>query len=88
MKGDLSRRFVSPEHGRSTAGAAGLLSAGCCCSPAAAIKESSAQSEAVLRIGYISPSTGPAAGIGEPNAYLMKTMRATFKDGLKIGSRK
>ncbi|WP_128379427.1 ABC transporter substrate-binding protein [Streptomyces cavernae] len=84
MTGNLSRRSVL----RGTAGAAGLLSTGGLLTACGGIKESSAQSDAVLRIGYVSPTTGPAAGFGEPNAYLMKKMRAAFKGGLKIGGKK
>jgi branched-chain amino acid transport system substrate-binding protein len=82
--GNLSRRSII----RGTAGAAGLFTAGGLLTACGGIKESAAQTDTVLRIGYVSPSTGPAAGFGEPNAYLMKKLRATFKDGLKIGGTK
>jgi len=82
--GNLSRRSIL----RGTAGAAGLFTAGGLLTACSGIKESSAQSDDVLRIGYVSPSTGPAAGFGEPNAYLLKKLRATLKDGLQIGGKK
>ena len=82
------RQFVPKIRLRGTAGAAGLFTAGGLLTACGGIKESSAQTDTVLRIGYVSPSTGPAAGFGEPNAYLLKKLRATFADGLKIGGKK
>ncbi|MGW0949924.1 ABC transporter substrate-binding protein [Streptomyces sp. NPDC002623] len=84
MNGSLSRRSLL----RGTAGAAGLFSAGGLLTACGGIKESAAQTDTVLRIGYVSPSTGAAAGFGEPNAYLLKQMRTALKDGLKIGGKK
>ncbi|MEV1065581.1 ABC transporter substrate-binding protein [Streptomyces sp. NPDC050263] len=84
MNGSLSRRSLL----RGTAGAAGLFSAGGLLTACGGIKESAAQTDRVLRIGYVSPSTGAAAGFGEPNAYLLKQMRTALKSGLKIGGKK
>jgi branched-chain amino acid transport system substrate-binding protein len=38
-----------------------------------------------IRIGYVSPITGPAAGFGEPDAYVLGLARAAFQKGLSIG---
>jgi branched-chain amino acid transport system substrate-binding protein len=38
-----------------------------------------------LKIGFVSPRTGPAAGFGEPDAYILGLARAAFADGLTIG---
>jgi branched-chain amino acid transport system substrate-binding protein len=38
-----------------------------------------------IKIGYVSPITGPAAGFGEPDAYVISLARNAFKNGLSIG---
>lgn len=41
-----------------------------------------------LRIGFVSPRTGPAAGFGEPDAHVLSLARKAFADGLTIGGKK
>ena len=38
-----------------------------------------------IKIGYVSPITGPASGFGEPDAYVISLARNAFKSGLSIG---
>jgi branched-chain amino acid transport system substrate-binding protein len=38
-----------------------------------------------IKIGYVSPITGPAAGFGEPDPYVISLARNAFKNGLSIG---
>jgi len=38
-----------------------------------------------IKIGYVSPITGPASGFGEPDAYVLGLARDAFKKGLQIG---
>jgi branched-chain amino acid transport system substrate-binding protein len=38
-----------------------------------------------LKIGFVSPITGPAAGFGEPDPYVIGLARKTFDKGLTIG---
>src|SRR5947207_1983083 len=38
-----------------------------------------------IKIGFISPITGPASGFGEPDAYVLRLARDAFKKGLSIG---
>ena len=38
-----------------------------------------------IKIGYVSPITGPASGFGEPDAYVIGLAREAFKKGLSIG---
>ena len=38
-----------------------------------------------IKIGYVSPQTGPLAGFGEADDYVIGAAREHFKDGLKIG---
>jgi branched-chain amino acid transport system substrate-binding protein len=45
-------------------------------------------STATLKIGFVSPRTGPAAGFGEPDGYVLGLARNAFKNGLTIGSTK
>lgn len=41
-----------------------------------------------LKIGFVSPRTGPAAGFGEPDAYVLGLARKAFAKGLTIGGKK
>src|SRR5689334_9777391 len=41
-----------------------------------------------LKIGFVSPRTGPAAGFGEPDAYVLGLARKAFESGLTIGGTK
>src|SRR5438128_4634604 len=41
-----------------------------------------------LKIGFISPRTGPLAGFGEPDPYVLGLARATLAKGLTIGGKK
>src|SRR5438270_1041442 len=38
-----------------------------------------------IKIGYVSPITGPASGFGEPDPYVIGLARDAFKKGLTIG---
>jgi branched-chain amino acid transport system substrate-binding protein len=40
-----------------------------------------------IKIGYVSPLTGPAAGFGEPDPYVVSLARAAFAKGLKIAGK-
>ncbi|SER10024.1 branched-chain amino acid transport system substrate-binding protein [Streptomyces sp. yr375] len=80
---DLPRRTLL----RGVAGAAGLVSASGLLAGCGLVGESSAQSGSRLRIGYVSPSTGSAAGFGEPNVFLLRKLRTAVKDGLRIGGK-
>ncbi|TQE20513.1 ABC transporter substrate-binding protein [Streptomyces ipomoeae] len=43
---------------------------------------------ATLKIGFVSPRTGAAAGFGEPDAYVLSLARKAFADGLTIDGKK
>lgn len=47
--------------------------------------EGSAGSTKTLRIGFVSPRTGPAASFGEPDSYVLDLARKAFSAGLTIG---
>jgi branched-chain amino acid transport system substrate-binding protein len=38
-----------------------------------------------IKIGYVSPQTGPLAGFGEADAFILGGVRTALKDGLQIG---
>jgi len=41
-----------------------------------------------VKIGFVSPQTGPLALFGEADKWVVERMQAAFKDGLQIGGRK
>jgi branched-chain amino acid transport system substrate-binding protein len=41
-----------------------------------------------VRIGYVSPQTGPLAPFGEADKWVIEQMKTVFKDGLSIGGKK
>lgn len=41
-----------------------------------------------VKIGYVSPQTGPLAPFGEADKWVIDQMKAAFKDGLLIGGKK
>jgi branched-chain amino acid transport system substrate-binding protein len=41
-----------------------------------------------VRIGYVSPQTGPLAPFGEADKWVIERMQAAFKEGIVIGGRK
>jgi branched-chain amino acid transport system substrate-binding protein len=41
-----------------------------------------------VRIGYVSPQTGPLAPFGEADKWVIEQMRAVFKGGIVVGGRK
>jgi len=45
-------------------------------------------SAGTLKIGFVSPRTGPAAGFGEPDAYVLGLARKAFAGGLMAGGKK
>ena len=40
-----------------------------------------------IKIGYVSPLTGPAAGFGEPDPYVISLAKKAFASGLTIGGK-
>jgi len=63
------------------AGAAGLALA------TAGRSTNSAAAENVLKIGFISPRTGPLGGFGQTDGYVLELARKTFAKGLTIGGK-
>ena len=38
-----------------------------------------------IKIGFVSPITGPAAGFGEPDSYAISLAKTAFKNGITVG---
>jgi branched-chain amino acid transport system substrate-binding protein len=78
----LPRRTQSPDRReflRLCSGAAltaGALASGCANKP-----------PETIRIGYVSPQTGPLAAFGEADTYVLGQIRETVKNGLVIGGK-
>src|SRR5712691_6086713 len=49
------------------------------------LTSSSSTPSGTVKIGYISPITGPAAGFGEPDAYAIGLAKKALQGGLSIG---
>lgn len=41
-----------------------------------------------IKIGYVSPQTGPLAPFGEADKWVIEQMKAAFKDGVMVGGKK
>jgi branched-chain amino acid transport system substrate-binding protein len=80
--GALSRRELLK---RGAAGAGGVMLSGALSSPAWARPR--AQEADTITIGYISPITGPAAGFGEGDPYVIGLARKAFAKGLTVGGK-
>jgi branched-chain amino acid transport system substrate-binding protein len=79
--GAISRRILIKRAG--AAGAALTLGP-----VLAACGSSSSSSGGSLKIGYVSPETGPLAGFGEADKFVIGALNAKFKEGIDIGGDK
>ena len=67
------------------AGAAGLgLAAGC----SGGLKSSSGSSTGTIKIGYVSPRTGPDAAFTSSDPFVLSKVRAALAKGLTVGGKK
>jgi branched-chain amino acid transport system substrate-binding protein len=77
---------------RSVLRAAALGSTGLAAAPFLAacnkLSGDSSTTGSTLKIGFVSPRTGPAAGFGEPDGYVLSLARKAFQGGLTIGGTK
>jgi branched-chain amino acid transport system substrate-binding protein len=75
---------------RAFLGAAGVAGLSACSSslkpsgPAA----SSSSGSGVIKIGFVSPQTGPVSIFGQPNTYVLGKVRSALAKGLAIGGKK
>jgi len=51
----------------------------------ACLSSTPSSSSGSIKIGYVSPITGPAAGFGEPDGYVLSLARKAFQNGITIG---
>lgn len=73
---------------RAGVGVGGLLVAGSLPTSVSARVVSEAAPEASkLKIGFISPRSGPLAGFGEPDPYVLSLARKAFAKGITIGGK-
>lgn len=56
--------------------------------PAAASPTAAAQVGRTIKIGYVSPQTGPLAGFGEADEFILSAVREHFGDGISVGGAK
>lgn len=74
---------------RAGIGVGGLIVAGSVPASALARVVSEAAPEAsTLKIGFISPRSGPLAGFGEPDPYVLGLARKAFAKGITIGGKR
>ena len=80
LRGKITRRDMLKGTGLVLGGLAvpGVLEA--CLSSASSTAQTS-----TLKIGFVSPITGPAAGFGEPDAYVLGLARKAFQGGFAVG---
>ncbi len=80
-----SRRHVLQGAGLGLAGlaASSPLLAAC----AGTSSSGSGGSAPALKIGFVSPRTGPAAGFGEPDGYVLSLARKAFASGVQVGGK-
>lgn len=55
---------------------------------AAAAAAPLARAADVLKIGYVSPQTGPLAPFGEADKWVVEQMRTAFKDGISVAGKR
>jgi branched-chain amino acid transport system substrate-binding protein len=83
-KGKVSRREALKRAG---VGAGGLVVSGSLAGPAFA-RPKSYDAGNTIKIGFVSPRSGPAAGFGEPDPYVLSLARKAFADGLTVGGKR
>ena len=84
MSKAISRRQLLKRAG---VGAGGLVVSGALAEPIWA-RPRSVDADNTITLGFVSPLTGPAAGFGEPDQYVIGLARKAFAKGLTIGGTK
>jgi branched-chain amino acid transport system substrate-binding protein len=85
-RGISRRQFVQG----AGAGLGGLVLSGgvAACGSSSSSGSGSSGSAGTIKIGYVSPLTGPAAGFGEPDPYVIGLAKAAFAPGITIAGKK
>ena len=84
----LASPFLSSCSGSALGGTSSSAAAGSGATGAAPAGSSASTSARSLKVGFVSPVTGPAAGFGEPDSYVLSLARKAFADGLTVGGKK
>jgi branched-chain amino acid transport system substrate-binding protein len=84
LGGALSRRQFITRTGVGLGGLA-VAGAGVACGDSGGGGGGSGGSGGSLKIGFVSPRTGPAAGFGEPDPYVLGLVRKAWKGGVEVG---
>ena len=66
----------------------GLLKAGGAALALATLPKFALAQGSTVRIGYVSPQTGPLAPFGEADKWVIDRMQAVFKSGIAVGGKK
>src|SRR6478609_4205527 len=53
----------------------------------AAVFAPAVRAATTLKLGYVSPRTGPLAAFGEPDDFIIKGFLEGVKDGVKLGNK-
>ena len=72
---------------RAGVGLGGLVLAGPILEACGSSGSSGGAASDTIKIGFVSPITGPAAGFGEPDSYVLGLARKAFGSGLDIGGK-
>jgi branched-chain amino acid transport system substrate-binding protein len=84
----LSRRNLLKATGIGITGLAASGLAACKVGGGSSSSGSGGGTTGTIKIGFVSPRTGPAAGFGEPDAYVLGLARKALASGLTIGGKK
>jgi branched-chain amino acid transport system substrate-binding protein len=85
-KSDITRRGFLGLTG--AAGIAGLTACSSGLASSSAPAATSGSSGGTIKIGYVSPETGPLSIFGQSNSYVLGQVRAALAKGLTIGGKK
>jgi branched-chain amino acid transport system substrate-binding protein len=90
IDGILSRREMNRRDAVKVLAAGGIALAGGVLAetPARVSARTPSAPSGEIKLGFVSPRTGPAAGFGEPDGYVLGLARKAFQRGLTIGSRR
>jgi branched-chain amino acid transport system substrate-binding protein len=80
----FSRKTVSRRTFLGAVGASGLVTATGCTS---GLQDTTGGTGQTIKIGYVSPKTGPLAVFGESNDYVFRVVREAVAGGLQIGGK-
>ncbi len=88
MEDDLRAAGISRRElvKRAGVGVGGLVLGGAAAEPIWA-RPLSEEAAGTIKIGFISPRSGPLAGFGEPDPYVLGLARHAFAKGIKIGGK-